>query len=53
MIELVGPATFEKGERVGDVMGQGCTTNSSQRFFFFLVFSSVYFFFFLEICNLR
>lgn len=45
MIELVGPATFEKGERVGDVMGQGCTTNSSQRFFFFLVFSSVYFFF--------
>lgn len=52
MIELVGPATFEKGERVGDVMGQGCTTNSSQRFFF-LVFSSVYFFFFLEICNLR
>lgn len=44
MIELVGPATFEKGERVGDVMGQGCTTNSSQRFFFFWSFLLFIFF---------
>lgn len=51
MIELVGPATFEKGERVGDVMGQGCTTNSTQSFLF--LFFLLFIIFFLEICNLR